>query len=79
MLSKLKALVTEEPLVMHKFILKDINKRMGVIDQVSSLATANLLEQRVKNLHFEDPMTCANAVQNIKNMTKKGLLEENHT
>ncbi|KAK2578240.1 hypothetical protein KPH14_000768 [Odynerus spinipes] len=46
--SKLKTIVIEEPLVMEvrKLILKEINKRMGNIEQVSSLAIATLLDPR---------------------------------
>ncbi|CAH2095212.1 unnamed protein product [Euphydryas editha] len=62
MLSKLKTFTTDEPLVMEvqKLVLKEINKRMGAIEQVSSLAIATILDPRFKKLHFEDPLACSN-------------------
>lgn len=83
MLSKLKSQThaIDEPLVMevHKLILKEINKRMGAIEHVSSLAIATLLDPRFKKLHFEDPIACANAIQKIKDMMKSDVAEEKQT
>lgn len=78
MLSKLKTFTTDEPLVMEvqKLVLKEINKRMGAIEQVSSLAIATIFDPRFKKLHFEDPLACSNAVQKIKEMMKNNLFEE---
>lgn len=73
MISKLKNLVIEEPLIkeVHKRTLSEINKRMGAIEHVSSLAIATILDPRFKKLHFEDPLACANAVSKIKDIIKK--------
>ncbi|XP_046803833.1 uncharacterized protein LOC124419252 [Lucilia cuprina] len=48
MVSKLKALEIEEPLLneVHKMALIEINKRMGAIEHVSLLAIATLLDPR---------------------------------
>ncbi|CAH2087088.1 unnamed protein product [Euphydryas editha] len=78
MLCKLKTFITNEPLVMEvqKLVLKEINKRMVAIEQVSSLAIATILDPRFKKLHFEAPLACSNAVQTIKEMMKNNLFEE---
>lgn len=81
MISKLKNLVIEEPLLkeVHKRTLTEINKRMGSIEQVSSLAIATILDPRFKKLHFEDPLACANAVSKIKDMIQKNQQDELYT
>ncbi|XP_074106514.1 E3 SUMO-protein ligase ZBED1-like [Cotesia typhae] len=78
MISKLKNLVIEESLIkeVQKRILTEINRRMGAIEQVSSLAIATILDPRFKKLHFEDPLACANAVSKIKDMLKKNQHDE---
>lgn len=78
MISKLKNLVIEESLIkeVQKRILTEINKRMGAIEQVSSLAIATILDPRFKKLHFEDSLACANAVSKIKEMIKKNQQDE---
>lgn len=78
LISKLKNLVIEEPLIkeVHKHTLTEIKKRMGAIEQVTSLSIATILDPRFKKIHFEDPLACANAVSKIKDMIKKNLQDE---
>ncbi|CAH1224449.1 unnamed protein product [Diabrotica balteata] len=61
----------------QKLILNEINKRMGSIEQVSSLAISTILDPRFKKLHFEDHLACSNAIGKIKEMMKMDLLDEN--
>ncbi|XP_037823636.1 E3 SUMO-protein ligase ZBED1-like [Lucilia sericata] len=72
MVSKLKALEIEEPLLneVHKMALIEINKRMGAIEHVSLLAIATLLDPRFKKIHFEDPLACSKAVGKIQEMIR---------
>ncbi|XP_037812651.1 E3 SUMO-protein ligase ZBED1-like [Lucilia sericata] len=72
MVSKLKALEIEEPLLneVHKMALIEINKRMGDIEHVSLLAIATLLDPRFKKIHFEDPLACSKAVGKIQEMIR---------
>ncbi|XP_017494985.1 PREDICTED: zinc finger BED domain-containing protein 4-like, partial [Rhagoletis zephyria] len=79
MVSKLKALVIDEPVVLEvqKLTLKEINKRMGAIEHVSVLAISTLLDPRFKKIHFHDPLACAGAIQKIKDLMKISL-DESH-
>lgn len=78
MVSKLKALVLEEPLLqeVRKRTLAAIEKRMGSIEQISSLAMATILDPRFKKLHFVDPLACSNAVSKIKEFITTDQQEE---
>ncbi|XP_072400601.1 E3 SUMO-protein ligase ZBED1-like [Diabrotica undecimpunctata] len=78
MISKLKALSIDEPLVLdvQKLILKEISKRIGGIEQVSSLAISTILDPRFKKLLFEDHLDCADAIRKIKEMMEMDLPDE---
>ncbi|CAH2107982.1 unnamed protein product [Euphydryas editha] len=67
MICKLKTFTTDEPLVMEvqKLVPKEINKQMGAIEQVSSLAIATILDRRFKKLHFEDPLNFGGQLSTI--------------
>lgn len=77
MTSKIKSLSIKEPITkkVQNITLRGINKRMGAIEYVTPLAMATVLDPRFKNLHFTDPVVCANAVQKIKELIKD-IIEE---
>jgi len=40
----------------------ELVRRFGMIEQVKPKAIATLLDPRFKNLHFNDPVACSNAI-----------------
>ncbi|KAF2880303.1 hypothetical protein ILUMI_25861 [Ignelater luminosus] len=57
-------------------ILKEIDKRMGVIERVTSLAIAAILDPRFKKMHFTDPIACSSAVAKVKEFMKATIQNE---
>ncbi|KAK9882682.1 hypothetical protein WA026_022733 [Henosepilachna vigintioctopunctata] len=43
-----------------------------------TLLIGTILDPRFKKLHFEHPIACSNAVQKIKDIMKKSLLDDRH-
>ncbi|CAB3251492.1 unnamed protein product [Arctia plantaginis] len=72
LLSRLQPLKVEESfaLELQSLILKEIDKRMGVIERVTPLAVATILDPRFKKMHFTDSLACSMAVSKIKEMIK---------
>ncbi|XP_039968106.1 zinc finger BED domain-containing protein 4-like [Bactrocera tryoni] len=55
---------------LQSLVLKEIQKRMGVIENVTPLAIATVLDPRFKKMHFTDPLACSAAVGKIKDLMK---------
>lgn len=53
--------------------LKEIDKRVGTVDQITILAAATVIDPRFKKMYFTNPIYCAKAVEFINNMTKKHI------
>ncbi|KAF2884629.1 hypothetical protein ILUMI_21537 [Ignelater luminosus] len=75
---KIKPLKLEESLAkeLQSVILKEIDKRMGVIERVTSLAIATILDPRFKKMHFTDPIACSSLVAKVKEFMKATILNE---
>lgn len=78
LLLKVKPLKVEESLAqeLQSLILKEIDKRMGVIERVTPLAIATILDPRFKKMHFTDSLACSMAVSKIKEMMKSKVQNE---
>ncbi|XP_046735009.1 E3 SUMO-protein ligase ZBED1-like [Diprion similis] len=78
LLLKVKPLQVEESLAqeLQSLILKEIDKRMGVIERVTPLAIATILDPRFKKMHFTDSLACPMAVSKIKEMMKSIVQNE---
>ncbi|KAF2881919.1 hypothetical protein ILUMI_24249 [Ignelater luminosus] len=78
LLLKIKPLKLEESLAkeLQSVILKEIDKRMGVIERVTSLAIATILDPRFKKMHFTDPIACSSAVAKVKEFMKATIQNE---
>ncbi|KAL7723973.1 hypothetical protein ACLKA6_017964 [Drosophila palustris] len=61
---------TPEANEVKEFLLLEIDRRMGPMEQVSILAMATMLDPRFKKLHFKDPRACANAIIKVKSLLK---------
>ncbi|KAL7723404.1 hypothetical protein ACLKA6_015978 [Drosophila palustris] len=61
---------TPEANEVNEFLLLEIDRRMGPMEQVSILAMATMLDPRFKKLHFKDPRACANAIIKVKSLLK---------
>ncbi|KAF2886713.1 hypothetical protein ILUMI_19461 [Ignelater luminosus] len=77
-LLKIKPLKLEESLAkeLQSVILKEIDKRMGVIERVTSLAIATILDPRFKKMYFTDPTACSSAVAKVKEFMKATIQNE---
>ena len=53
-------------LLVKDCFLKELKKRFGLIEQLSPVAIATILDPRFKNLHFQDPAACAKAMIKIR-------------
>ena len=69
---KVESLQLEDSLgkVLQSVVLKEISKRMGVIENVSPLAIATVLDPRFKKMHFTNPLACSSAVAKVKDLMK---------
>lgn len=78
LLLKVKTLRLEEPLAkeLQALVLKEIDKRMGVIERVTPLAIATILDPRFKKMHFTDPLACSSAVAKVKEFVKTTIQNE---
>ncbi|KAF2897468.1 hypothetical protein ILUMI_08708 [Ignelater luminosus] len=78
LLSKIKPLKLEESLAkeLQSVILKEIDKKMGVIERVTSLAIATILDPRFKKMRFTDPIACPSAVAKVKEFMKATIQNE---
>ncbi|KAF2882058.1 hypothetical protein ILUMI_24106 [Ignelater luminosus] len=78
LLLKIKPLKLEESLAkeLQSVILKEIDKRMGVIERVTSLGIATILDPRFKKMHFTDPIACFSAVAKVKEFMKATIQNE---
>ncbi|KAF2901830.1 hypothetical protein ILUMI_04357 [Ignelater luminosus] len=78
LLLKIKPLKLEESLAkeLQSVILKEVDKRMGVIERVTSLAIATILDPRFKKMHFRDPIACSSAVAKVKEFMKATIQNE---
>ncbi|GBP39308.1 hypothetical protein EVAR_20536_1 [Eumeta japonica] len=54
----------------QKLALQEMTKRMGLIEYVTALAIATILDPRFKKMHFNDAIACSNAVSKIKDLMK---------
>ncbi|KAF2899429.1 hypothetical protein ILUMI_06747 [Ignelater luminosus] len=61
---------------LQSVILKEIDKRMGVIERVTSLAIATILDPRFKKMHFTDPIALSSAVAKVKEFMKATIQNE---
>ncbi|XP_041675595.1 uncharacterized protein LOC108105577 isoform X4 [Drosophila eugracilis] len=59
-----------DTIIVKDFLLNEIDKRMGPIEQVSILSMATVLDPRFKKLHFKDSQACANSIQKLKSIAK---------
>lgn len=63
----------------------EIAKRFGLTEQNSRLAISTLLDPRFKNIHFQNPVACGNAISKLKaactlnDTTSSGESEEEKT
>ena len=46
--------------------LRELKKRLGQIEKLSTVAVATILEPRFKNTHFQDPVDCTKAIEKIR-------------
>lgn len=78
LLLKVKTLRLEESLAkeLQSLVLKEIDKRMGVIERVTPLAIATILDPRFKKMHFTDPLACSSAVAKVKELVKTTIQNE---
>ncbi|CAK1602973.1 unnamed protein product [Parnassius mnemosyne] len=65
LLLEVKPFKLEDPLPkeLQSLVLKEIDRRMGVIERVHPLAIATILDPRFKKMHFTDPLACSAAVE----------------
>lgn len=49
-------------------VSSQLQKRFGNIEIFNLCPVATLLDPRFKNLHFKDPVACANAIKKLKKM-----------
>lgn len=52
-------------------VIDQLNRRFGNIEIFNLCPVATLLDPRFKNLHFKDPVACANAIKHLKEMVSK--------
>ncbi|KAJ8710662.1 hypothetical protein PYW08_009177 [Mythimna loreyi] len=55
---------------LQSLILREVAKRMGVIENVTPLAIATVLDPRFKKMHFTNPLACSSAITKIKDLMK---------
>ncbi|GBP96486.1 Zinc finger BED domain-containing protein 4 [Eumeta japonica] len=55
---------------LQSLVLKEIAKRMSVIQNVTTLAIATIVDPRFKKVHFMNPLACSSAVTKIKDLIK---------
>ncbi|XP_046746399.1 zinc finger BED domain-containing protein 4-like [Diprion similis] len=55
---------------LKSFVLNEIEKIMGAIERVTSLAIATVLDPRYKKIHLRDALPCSTAVAKIKDFIK---------
>lgn len=51
-------------------LLKELDKRMGSVDQMTMLAAATIIDPQFK-MYFTNPIYCARAIEFIHHMMKK--------
>ncbi|CAK1587945.1 unnamed protein product [Parnassius mnemosyne] len=61
---------------LQSLVLKEIDRRMGVIERVHPLAIATILDPRFKKMHFTEPLACSAAVAKIKELVKTTIQHE---
>lgn len=78
LLLKIKPLTLEQSLAkeLQSLIIKEINKRMCVIERVTLLAISTILDPRCKKMHFTDPIACSSAVEKIKELMQITIKNE---
>ncbi|KAF2904065.1 hypothetical protein ILUMI_02110 [Ignelater luminosus] len=78
LLLKIKPLKLEESLAkeLQSVILKEIDKRMGIIERVTSRAIATILDPRFKKMHFTNPIACSSVVAKVKEFMKATIQNE---
>lgn len=52
-------------------LLKEIDIRMGTVDQITILTAATVIDPRFKKIYFDNPIHCSRAVEYINSMKKK--------
>lgn len=55
---------------LQSLILKEIAKRMGVIENVTPLAIATVLNPRFKKMQFTNHLACSSSVSKVKDLMK---------
>jgi len=48
----------------------ELTRRFGIIEQVKLITISTLLNQRFKNLHFNDPVACSSSMADLRKLTK---------
>ncbi|XP_029160147.1 zinc finger BED domain-containing protein 1-like [Nylanderia fulva] len=68
--TKLNSITPVLPIVKEckEVLLRELTKRYGLIECNDHAAIATLLDPRFKNLHFQDPAACGQAIQKLKSM-----------
>jgi hypothetical protein len=51
-----------------------LNKQFGNIEIFNLCPVATLLDPRFKNLHFKNPVACANAINHLKEMVSNNCM-----
>lgn len=60
-------------------LIKEVDRRMGSVDQTTLLAAATLIDPRFKKMYFSNPIYCAKAVEFIQNSVKNKLQNAAHS
>jgi len=55
-------------------VIAQLNRRFGNIEIFNLCPVATLLDPRFKNLHFKDPVACANAIKQLKEMVSNNRM-----
>lgn len=60
-------------------IITELKKRYGEIEFFNMFPIATILDPRFKNLHFQDPVACQKAIEELKNLAKCSTQETRST
>lgn len=55
-------------------LITEFTKRFGQIENCFLLASSTFLDPRFKNIHFKDPLACANMIQSLRSEIAANLL-----
>lgn len=82
LITELKSVKVDESSALYDIkvsLLKDIQERFSKVEDNNNMAISTILDPRFKNIHFTKPLSCANAMNIIRNVAKQKPVESRAT